>query len=155
MEQKTCMGGHSRGVTLIDTVVGTALMLVVFVGIAATFQLSVNVITNNKARSGGIALANERLEYIRSLQYNAVGTVGGTPPGSIAASEQISQNGLSYTRRTIVVYGDDPKDGTGNQDNNHITTDYKAAKVVVSWDVGNGTRSLSLTTRVSPPVVEQ
>ena len=49
---------------MLDTIVGSALMLVVFVGVAAAFQLSVGVVTNNKARAGAIALANERMEYI-------------------------------------------------------------------------------------------
>src|SRR3989344_5795420 len=63
---------RSRGVTFIDTVVGTALMLVVFLGIAGVFQLSIDVVTNNKARAGAIALANERMEYIRSLAYASI-----------------------------------------------------------------------------------
>ena len=65
---------RSRGVTLIDTIVGIALMLVVFMGIAATFRLSIDVVTNNKARSGAIALADQRMEYIRSLSYASIGT---------------------------------------------------------------------------------
>src|SRR3989344_2305991 len=67
---------RSRGVTLIDTVVGSALMLLVFIGIAGVFQLSVDIITNNKARAGAIALSDERMEYIRSLAYASIGTVG-------------------------------------------------------------------------------
>ena len=84
----------SRGVTLIDTVVGSALMLVVFVGIAGVFQLSIDVVTNNKARTGAIALANERIEYIRSLAYASIGTAGGIPSGLIAQSETVSLSGF-------------------------------------------------------------
>src|SRR3989344_3874731 len=64
----------SRGVTLIDTVVASGLMLLVFTGIVGVFRLSVDVVSNNKARAGAIALADERMEYIRSLSYGSIGT---------------------------------------------------------------------------------
>ena len=63
------------GVTLLDTLVGTSLMLVVFLGINAAFRLSVDVITTNKARAGAIALANERMSKFNEdwdTAYSAV-----------------------------------------------------------------------------------
>lgn len=142
---------RARGVTLLDTVVGTALMLVVFLGIAAVFKLSIDVVTNNKARAGAIALANERMEYIRSLAYASVGTVGGVPSGAIAQSETVVANNISYTRRTVVEYVDDPGDGVGASDTNNITIDYKVAKVDVAWTSRIGTRHINIVTRISPP----
>ena len=144
-----------RGVTLLDTIVGSALMLVVFVGVAAAFQLSVGVVTNNKARAGAIALANERMEYIRSLPYASVGNVGSIPAGTIALSEAASSNGVSYTLRTTVSYGDDPADGLGGADNFPATypssLDYKAVRVGVSWNSRQGTRNVAFVTRIEPP----
>src|SRR3989338_2352394 len=141
----------SRGVSLIDTLVGTALMLVIFLGIAGAIQLSLDVVTNNKARAGAIALANERMEYIRSLAYASVGTVGGIPSGLMAQSETVALNSVSYTRRTVVEYVDDPGDGMGASDTNNITVDYKVAKVDVAWTSRIGTRHITLVTRISPP----
>ena len=142
---------YSRGVTLIDTVVGTALMLVIFLGIVGAFQLSVDVVTNNKARGTAIALANERMEYIRSLTYASIGTSGGIPTGSIAQSESVTLNGIPFTRRTLVEYADDPKDGTGGSDSNSITSDYKVARVDVAWTSRPGTRHITLVSRFEPP----
>src|SRR3990167_5068371 len=119
---------YSRGMTLIDTVVGTAIMLIVFMGVFAAFQLSVDIILNNKARAGATALANERMEYIRSLTYTQIGTVGGIPTGIIPQTETITLNGISYTRRTFIQYADDPGDGLGASDVNGITADYKALR---------------------------
>ena len=140
-----------RGVTLLDTVVGSALMLVIFLGIAAAFELSIDVVSNNKARGGAIALANERMEYVRSLTYASVGTTGGIPAGSIAQSEIAVLNNINYTRRTVVAYADDPKDGLGASDSNAITTDYKVVKVDVAWTTRRGTRHISLVSRLQPP----
>src|SRR3989338_4525339 len=80
----------SRGVTLIDTVVGSALMLVIFVGIAGVFQLSIDVVLNNRARAGAIALGNERMEYLRSLSYGQIGVIGGIPAGNVPQEETVS-----------------------------------------------------------------
>src|SRR3989338_5991951 len=170
---------RSRGITLLDTIVGSALMLVVFVGVAAAFQLSVSVVTNNKARAGAIALANDRMEYIRSLPYGSVGNAGSIPLGAIALSEATSSNGISYTIRSSILYGDDPADGTGSsgdedgdgesdevdgEDNdgsgdgidnfpqpNPSSLDYKAVKTDVSWNSRQGTRHISFVTRIEPP----
>ncbi|MEY4746964.1 MAG: hypothetical protein RLZZ416_13 [Candidatus Parcubacteria bacterium] len=141
----------NRGVTLLDTVVGTALMLVIFLGIAAAFQLALDVVINNKARSGAIALANERMEYIRSLTYASVGTSGGIPSGSIPQSEIVTLNGTTFTRRTTIEYGDDPKDGTGGADTNGIISDYKSARVDVAWTSRTGTRHITLVSRLETP----
>ncbi|MFZ2555941.1 MAG: carboxypeptidase-like regulatory domain-containing protein [Minisyncoccia bacterium] len=143
-----------RGSTLLDAVVGTALMLTVFVGIVGAFRLTVMAVSNNKARAGAIALANERLEYIRSLPYNSIGTVGGIPAGLIAQSETIVLNDVTYTRRTFVSYEDDPNDGTGGADSNGVIIDYKAAKSSVSWTVRGNVHTLTLVSRVSPPGIE-
>lgn len=148
------MRRHEAGVTLIDTVVGTALMLVVFLGIAAAFKLSVDVVTNNKARAGAIALGNERMEYLRSLSYTQIGVLGGIPAGTVPQQETVSYNGTSYVRRTMVWYSDDPGDGLGGADANGIIADYKTIRVEVNWESKQGQRGVVLVGRVSPFGVE-
>lgn len=126
-------------------------MTLVFVGIFGAFKLSVEAVSNNKARAGAIALANERLEYIRSLSYDSIGTVGGIPSGAMEQTATTTINNVNYTRRTFVSWEDDPGDGTGGADSNGIVVDYKAAKVAVSWQSKQGTRTLTMVTRISPP----
>ncbi|HWO07461.1 MAG TPA: carboxypeptidase-like regulatory domain-containing protein [Candidatus Paceibacterota bacterium] len=145
---------RERGATLLDAVVGTGLMLVVFVGIVGAFRLTVQAVGNNSARAGAIALANERLEYIRSLPYDSIGTVGGIPAGALAQEENVVLNNITYTRRTFVGYEDDPGDGVGAADSNNIVTDYKAVKTDVSWLSRQGTRTITMVARLSPPGVE-
>ncbi|TSC63429.1 MAG: hypothetical protein Athens041674_114, partial [Parcubacteria group bacterium Athens0416_74] len=145
---------RERGVTLIDTLVGSALMLVVFLGIAAAFELSVEVVSNNKARAGAIALANERMEYLKSLTYPQIGVEGGIPAGNVPQLESVALNGVSYTRRIFVAYTDDLKDGLGAADTNGIIADFKTIRVEVSWVSRQGERSVALIGRVSPTGVE-
>jgi hypothetical protein len=150
----TLVARGSRGVTLIDTLVGSALMLVVFLGIGAAFELSLEVVTSNKARAGAIALGNERMEYLKSLTYPQIGVLGGIPAGNVPQLETVSLNGVEYTRRTFVSYADDPKDGLGGADQNGIIADLKNIRVEVSWVSRQGYRSVELIGRVSPPGVE-
>lgn len=144
----------SRGVTLIDTVVGSALVLVAFVGIAGVFQLSIDVVTNNRARAGAIALANEWMEYVRSLEFDDVGTMGGIPAGVVPQEETVTLNGIPYTRRTTIQFVDDPYDGLGAADTfptaAPVFVDYKAVRVAISWQSRQGERTVYFVTRVEP-----
>ncbi|MBI4093601.1 carboxypeptidase regulatory-like domain-containing protein [Candidatus Kaiserbacteria bacterium] len=140
--------------TLIDAVIGSALVLVAFVGIAAVFQISIDVVTNNRARAGAIALANEWMEYVRSLEYDDVGTSGGIPSGPLPQEDTVSLNGINYTRRTTIQYVDDPQDGTGASDTYPsgapVFVDYKAVRVAISWLSQGGERTVYFVTRVEP-----
>lgn len=142
------------GLTLIDTIVGTALMLVVFLGISAAFQLTVDVVSNSKARAGAIALANERMEYLKSLSYSQIGVLGGIPAGIVPQIETITLNGIPYTRRTLVYYSDDPADGSGALDTNSIIADYKTIRVEISWQRKQVSRSIQTVGRMSPQGIE-
>lgn len=143
-----------RGVTLIDTVIASALMLLVFVAIAGVFQVSLDVITSNKSRAGAVALANERMEYLKSLSYTQIGVVGGIPAGNVVQFETLTNNGVTYERRTLVLYSDDPADGLGAMDTNGITADFKTIRVEVTWTSRIGQRSVEVVGRVSPVGVE-
>lgn len=143
-----------RGMTLIDVVIGSAIMLVIFLGLFGAFQLSIELVYNTKAKSGAVALATERMEYVRSLSYDSVGTEGGIPAGAIPQLEQMSLNGISYIVRTLIQYEDAPEDGLAELDENGITADYKTVKVEVSWLVRGLSRSTFSVTRVAPRGLE-
>lgn len=145
---------QNKGFSLIETLVGTALILVVFVGIFGVFQLAIKIVNKSKAKVGALALANERIEFIRNLPYNSVGTLGGIPPGNIPQTENISLNDINYTRRTIIQYIDDPKDGLDAIDENSITTDYKVAKVEVTWQANYVITPVFLTTNIVSKGIE-
>jgi hypothetical protein len=118
------------------------------------FKLAIELVGNIKAKTGALALANEQMEFFRSLPYDAVGTVGGIPSGAIAQTEDIVLNNKTYTRRTFIQYVDDPADGEGIDDETGVTADYKRAKVEMTWDVRGETRSLSLVSNIVPRGVE-
>ena len=95
--------------TLVEVILASALLLLVFGGIMSAFQTITTLIGSSKAQAGAVALANERMEYIRSLSYDSVGTVSGIPNGPIPQTRTKSLNGITYTERVLIGYIDDPK----------------------------------------------
>jgi hypothetical protein len=77
------------------------------------------------------ALATQKMEEVRNLPYNSVGTVGGIPIGSLLQEEIVPVNGQNYTVKFNVVYIDDPFDKLAPLDT--VNADYKRVKVSVTW----------------------
>lgn len=143
-----------RGMSFIDVVVGTGIMLVVFLSIFGAYKLAIELVYNTKARVGGMSLVSSQLEYVRSLPYESLGTVGGIPAGAIPQLSTTTRNNISYTVRTLIIYKDDPADGAGGADTNSITADYKEVKVEVTWMVRGRSFSTFAVTRVAPHGIE-
>jgi prepilin-type N-terminal cleavage/methylation domain-containing protein len=142
---------RKKGFTLIEVLIGIALMLVIFVGIYGLIQLGFKMVGQSKAKVTATSLANEKIELARNLSYANVGTLGGIPPGSIPETESLVLNRISYTVKTTVIYIDDPFDGLGEAD--PLPFDYKRVKVKVSWQGFLG-GEVSLQTDVAPQGIE-
>lgn len=143
-----------RGVSLIDVLVGSALVLVIFLGLFALIRASLAVSSLAKLKNTATAIATTRMEYVRSLDYTNVGTVGGIPAGSVAQYATTTLDGVDFVTRTFIEYADDAADGEGASDENGIITDYKHVKVTTSY-TGNGqARSVTLTSNFAPPGIE-
>ena len=143
-----------RGSSLLDILIAVFILTVSFVAILGVLQLSVRLVGQTLARIGAVALANEAIEYARSLPYDSVGTAGGIPTGNIPQSETILLNGLTYIRRTLIQYVDDAKDGTGPADANGLAADYKLIKVELSWMTYGSPRTFSVISNIVPKGVE-
>ncbi len=143
-----------RGMTLIEVVVGIAVLMVAFVSLYGLYQGSLRFVASAKAREVAVGLAVERLESMRAMSYASVGTVNGIPSGAIPQNETISLDNISFNRRTLVQYVDDPADGSGGGDLSGVTADYKRAKVEVSWAGPSGTSTIELISNFIPVGLE-
>lgn len=142
------------GLTLIDVIVGVAIAGLLLAAVFGMFNTSLTVIFDANARSQAIALAEQRMEYIRSLPYRDIGTKGGIPAGELQEDETIKRDSISFNRRTFVQYYDDAADGTGDDDSNNIQEDYKRAKVEVTWQDGSQTKSVESAGFIVPDGIE-
>ncbi len=140
--------------TLIEVMVAVGVLAVAFMSFYGLFQASVRFVATAKAREGAVSLAVERMESLRALPYASLGTVNGIPAGTIAQNETIQLNGISYNRRTLIQYVDDPADGTGASDANGVTADYKRAKAEVSWATPTATSSVAVISNFIPVGIE-
>ncbi|MEO6536481.1 MAG: carboxypeptidase-like regulatory domain-containing protein [Candidatus Paceibacterota bacterium] len=139
-----------RGMSFMDVIVGTALMLIIFTALTGLLRTSIQVSALAKNRSIATTVAESQMEYLRSLSYDSVGTVGGIPAGLVPQTSTTTQNGILFTMRTFIDYKDDPADGTGAADTNGITTDYKELKVTVSYLVTGSTKTVDLISNYAP-----
>ncbi len=129
-----------KGFTLVEVLVGTALILIIFVGIFGAYQLGLKVIGQSKARAIATALGNQQIERVRNLPYEKVGVAGGYPSGDIPAVQSTTTNNIEYTIETRVDYIDDEFDGLAPNDDcpdecdeTKCPNDYKKIRVKVSW----------------------
>ena len=148
------MSRSTRGFGLIDVIVGTALMLVLFMALFGVLRASLTLSTLAKAKAAATELASSQMEYLHGLSYDAIGTIGGIPAGTVAQNATSTIDGISYGIRTYIVYADDPADGVGINDTNGITTDYKMGKVTVSYSIYGLTKSVVLASNFVPPGIE-
>jgi hypothetical protein len=145
---------QARGMSLVDVVVGTALVLIIFLGLFTMLNTSLGISTLVKAESTATAIANNQMETIRSLPYASVGTVGGIPSGATPQDATTTEDGISYGVHTFIDYYDDPSDGLGASDSNGITTDYKRIKVVVSYVYKRQSKQIVLVSDYIPAGLE-
>jgi len=144
----------TRGLSLVDVIVGVALLLIIFMALFGMFRASIALTASAKARAGATALASEQMEHIRSLTYANTGTVGGIPAGLIDPDFDTVLNGRTYSTRTFVQYIDDPADGLDALDDTGIITDYKKIKVEVSYLFNEQTKNVSLVSNRTPKGIE-
>jgi type II secretory pathway pseudopilin PulG len=149
-----------KGFTLIEVVVFLGLFGIISMVFFQTYIVTMRTILESKNRLGATALANQRMEIIRSLPYDNIGTkhwngsawVYGIPAGELIEEEDISVNTTKYHVDTFVQYVDDTFDGVTPTDT--IPTDYKKVRVTVSWG-GLGTdQTIALFGNFSPNGVE-
>lgn len=144
-----------RGMGLIDVIIGIGLMVVVFMALFTALRVALELSKLAKAKAVATQLASAQMEYLRSLPYASLGTVGGTPSGLIPPVATSTDSGGTYVIRTAISYIDDSADGTGPQDTNNITQDYKAARVSVSYVIQGRSQSLALVSNFIPQGIEQ
>lgn len=120
-----------KGFTLIEVLVGTALSLVVFLGIFGCYQLGLKVLSQSKARIIASAIVTEKIEKARSFPYYQIGTyeckeafpgcdpeieaqiIPGYPQGLIKKSETETRNNIEFTINSVVEYVINCSDGVG------------------------------------------
>ena len=146
-----------RGQSLIGITISIAIFSILASAILTVVNSSFRFVAFNRARITARHLAQEKIEFIRNLPYDNVGTSDGFPPGPLPQEENLIRNKLSYTVKTAIVYVDDAFDGTqGGSPADTLGSDYKRVRVEVSWQGITASRGnpIILLTDIVPKGVE-
>jgi Tfp pilus assembly protein PilV len=142
-----------KGFTLIEALVFLFLFSLISIVFLQTYSVGTRLIIESKNRLGATALANQKMEIIRSIEYDAIGTTSGIPAGDLAEDETISVNTIRYEVHTFVQYVDDSFDSTVSTGDT-IPTDYKRVRVTVSWGNLGTDQTVAIFGNFSPNGVE-
>ncbi|MDR3559000.1 MAG: carboxypeptidase regulatory-like domain-containing protein [Candidatus Pacebacteria bacterium] len=144
------------GFTLIEAMTLLFLFTVIVLTFYQVLTKGTGYMDYSKNRLGALAVANEKMEIARNLDYADVGATGEVASGNIPQDEDVTQNGHTYHVHTLVTYVDDPFDGKlGGSPNDMIPEDYKLVEITVSWNTGGANAgSVSLSSRFVPNGLE-
>lgn len=145
---------NKKGFTIIEALVTLFIFSLITVTFYSTFNIGTKYIVEAKNRAIATSLANERMEIIRNLNYDDIGTIGGIPDGSLNPDEQVSSGGKTFRVLTDIVYIDDSFDKVGAEDENLVMTDYKIAKIIILWGNGESANRVEMISRFVPPGIE-
>lgn len=149
---------QSKGLTLVEMLIAVAVFVTIFTGLFSIVLYTSKLVLNSSMKLAALSLANERMEYFRSLPYDSVGTIAGIPAGSIPQNSTTTLNGAVFYERVLVEYVDDPADGlltATTTDSNGIPNDYKRIKVEVSWNINSQVNgSIFLVSNIVPRSIE-
>jgi hypothetical protein len=143
-----------RAFSLVEVIIVSAVLFIFFSGLVTMVMYVVELVTNARVRLSALSAATERIEFIRSLPYDSVGTVAGIPSGAIPQTRTVTLNNYTFRERVLIQFVDDPADGFGAADGNGIVADYKQVKVEYSWNVTGATSSIFLLSTIVPRSVE-
>lgn len=144
-----------RGFTLIESMVFLFLFSIISIVFFQTYVVGTRLIIESKNRLGATALANQKMEIIRSIEYDAIGTTTGIPSGDLLEDETISVNTVKYEVHTFVQYVDDSFDRlVSGSPADTIPTDYKRVRITVSWGNLGTDQTIAIFGNFSPRGVE-
>ena len=121
---------NQHGQILVSILIAIAIFAILLHALFTLIAASFDLVAVNRARITAKHLGLDRIETIRNLAYEEIGTTEGIPNGILEETETININGLNFTTKTSVIYIDDQYDGQGSDD---LFPDYKRARVEILW----------------------
>ena len=147
------MRKNNRGFSLVEVLISSLIIAVLTLGVYSLLLLSLKITADNKFSLKAMEMANQKMEQIRNLSYENVGTVSGSPSGIIPDIEIINIDG-KYIISTFIKYEDDEYDGTLVLGTDYIYDDYKIATVKVSWRGKYGEKNITIFSKIIPSTEE-
>ncbi|MFA5880371.1 MAG: type II secretion system protein, partial [Candidatus Margulisiibacteriota bacterium] len=126
-----------NGFTLLEIIVTLGLMAMTISAIAQLYQTYLRLTADEKFKITAASLANQKIEIVRNLPYNNIGTLGGIPAGTIPQEETVTRNGYNFNVRTEIIYIDDTFDGTFEPGEVANPYNIDNPEVIYFWNLGS------------------
>lgn len=144
---------NGEGFTLVEVLVGTFLISIVFLGIFSAYQLGLKVVGQSKNKITATAILNGEIEKIRNLLYESIGIQGQFPDGVLESVSLVVFNNVQYKIERRVDFVVDSADGIAAP-NDDCPNDYKKAEIKVSWS-GALAGEIKVSTDIAPKNLAQ
>lgn len=95
---------HWQGFTVMEVLIAGTIVVVGFLALATMFPTGYSTVTKSGIQSRGLALAQQRIEFLRNAAYDNISTVATT-------TESISIDGYVFTRETPPALDNTPVTG--------------------------------------------
>lgn len=105
-----------KAFTLIEILIDFFVISLISLAILSAYVYSMKSMLSAKARIAAVSLANEKMEIIRNMPYDSLGTVGGWPKGELLDKETVIKNGANLDVYIRISTVDDPYDGCADKD---------------------------------------
>lgn len=147
---------HTSGFSLVETLVATAIFLLVSVAVYEAHSIVFKLVSLNRAKTAALALAEERIEVVRNMPYADIGIVDGVPAGAIERSQSFDRAGFMFFATTTVRNIDDPFDGQiGSTTKNDLSpADYKLVEIDIDCPACKDFSPFTVTTTAAPKSLE-
>jgi len=148
----------SDGITIVEVLFILFIFSLIVISIYSLFAKGNKYIVEAKRKTTAVSIANERMEIVRSLNYDQIGISGsGYINGDIPSADQITVGGQTFYIFSLVAYIDDSYDGLEGEDpNDDRPADYKRVTIKVAWENNpNSKKSTTIVSDFAPPGVEE
>lgn len=147
---------YKEGFTLVETLVGTSLFLIVAFSVYGAFQKTFEGLEVLKVKNTAIEIVNEQIEIAKNMSFADIGIVDGIPSGKILREKNETRNGINFKILATVRDIDDPFDGLITDVANKDTSpaDYKLLEIQVDCSDCKYTVPMVVTARIAPKNLE-
>lgn len=146
---------NKSGFTLIETLVGTAVFLMVAIALYQAYGLIFQMLSLTRAKTAAYELAAERVEVIRNMPYAQIGIVNGIPSGTLTRFAEYSRSGFTFQATTTIHNTDDAFDGTiTSTPRDSAPADYKLVEFEIGCKTCNKFVPITVTTTAAPRSLE-
>src|SRR3989344_902145 len=94
--QKSKPSTKGAGFTILETLIGLALFLIIGGGVYFAYANILEVITRSRLNQVAVFIMEREIEIIRNMPYEDIGVQGGSPAGLIPPQKTVESGNLSF-----------------------------------------------------------